>query len=60
MDRETQARLRKKYGTQKYPDKKEYSEEELERFDIEQTKIDMEAIERAKNNNEVLTRWRKK
>jgi len=60
MDWETQARLRKKYGTQKFPEKKEYTREELDCFDKEQTKMDMEAIEKAKNNNEVLRRSRKK
>ena len=60
MDKETQARLRKKYGTQKFPEKKEYTREELEYFDKEQTKMDIEAIKRAKTNNEVLKRWKKK
>ena len=60
MDWETQARSRKRYGNQKFPEKKEYTREELDRFDKEQTKMDMEAIEKAKNNNEVLRRSRKK
>lgn len=50
------ARLRKKYGSQKIPEPKEFSKEEIIEGSIKQLEVDNKAIEKAKEKDERLSR----
>ncbi len=58
MDQEQLSRLRRKYGKESYPEPKEYTPDELEKFLLEQNKMELEAIEKSNRNDERLSRRR--